>query len=622
MFHFTNSPSSGRKLALVLLVICSITSLYSQQFHSLDGIETSSGQTILLYRLGGDYYIYNPVYKLNTNTFDESLLIDAFYSNFPSGELAKSVLDFEFFPKDENNFMNVGNEINPDNHSYIARNDTIVFGGIDGFTKVDISKQDVQKVFVFGGGGPVRSWDGGYTFPLDSIPAVANFIPIALADIDDEVMFGFDEELDFCKNGGVVDTAYVGFDIYSKMLFDVNQFHIYRVNWTYGGYSLNVSNNKGNAFTWTKTYQSENPIYVAIDSTQSGVLYLADGRKIYKSVNNGYSFSEYKSLPSKLVGIYKKPNSEILYAASKSMIFKITPDSTIIIKSLPIPDETFEWFPLAIGNKWVYNQYWFDEGWPGPPIFTFAGTKNMEVTKDTLIENKKYFVVENEYISFEVFAPRMFLRVDSLTGFIYRYWEELNGEYIFHNLNPELGDTIFYPPFLENPYYILEDEQPINYLGIDTYERRYREYLPCGCYHALIKGFGLASTYFSEFGGSESTLKGCVINGVLYGDTTFVVDVEHEQNTIPTEYKLEQNYPNPFNPSTIISFQLPVAGNVTLKVFDVLGREVATLVDEYRNAGSYNVEFRIENLELSSGIYFYQLKAGEFLETKKMIHLK
>ena len=56
----------------------------------------------------------------------------------------------------------------------------------------------------------------------------------------------------------------------------------------------------------------------------------------------------------------------------------------------------------------------------GPPIFTFAGTKNMEVTKDTLIENKKYFVVENEYISFEVFAPKMFLRVDSLTGFIYQ----------------------------------------------------------------------------------------------------------------------------------------------------------------------------------------------------------
>ncbi|MBK7498513.1 MAG: T9SS type A sorting domain-containing protein [Ignavibacteriales bacterium] len=93
---------------------------------------------------------------------------------------------------------------------------------------------------------------------------------------------------------------------------------------------------------------------------------------------------------------------------------------------------------------------------------------------------------------------------------------------------------------------------------------------------------------------------------------------------MPTEYKLEQNYPNPFNPSTIISYQLPKAGNVTLKVFDVLGREVATLVDEFRTAGSYEVEFNpassIKNP--ASGIYFYQLKAGEFVETKKMLLLK
>ena len=113
----------------------------------------------------------------------------------------------------------------------------------------------------------------------------------------------------------------------------------------------------------------------------------------------------------------------------------------------------------------------------------------------------------------------------------------------------------------------------------------------------MIKGFGLTRTYFNEFGGSENTLKGCVINGVLYGDTTFVVDVEEEQNPIPTEFKLEQNYPNPFNPSTKISWQSPVGSWQTLKVYDVLGREVATLVDEYKPAGSYNVEFAMNNLQ-------------------------
>jgi hypothetical protein len=610
-----------KNLLFVLLVLSSLTSVYSQQFHSLDGIEDDQGNTLLLYRLGEEFFFYNPVYKLNTFSLLEEILIQAYYINYPSGEIAKAVLDFEFFPGDENNFMNVGYQINPDNHSYIARNDTIVFGGFDGYWKVDISKQNPLKVFVFGGAGEIRSWDGGYTFPEDSIYPVTNFIPIALADFDDEVMFGFDEDLNFCRNGGVVDTSLVRFDEHSKLLYDVNQFHVYRVNKTYGGYSLNVSNNKGNAFTWTKTYQSENPIYVAIDSTQSGVLYLVDGRKIYKSVNNGYSFNEYKSLPSKLVGIYKKPNSEILYAASKSMIFKVTPDSITIIKSLPFPEEEYGWFPLAIGNKWVYNNYAIEEGIYGGWFSYFTGTKTMEVTKDTIIDSKKYFVVENDIWSFEVFLPKMFLRVDSSTGFIYRYWEELNGEFIFHNLNAEIGDTIFYPPYPSNPFYILSGEQPINYLGINTFERGYWEYLPCSCSHTLIKGFGLARTLFWEFGGSENTLKGCVINGVLYGDTTFVVDVEEEQNPIPTEYKLEQNYPNPFNPSTKISWQLPISSWVTLKIFDALGREVETLVNEYQNSGNHSTLY-IVNSTLPSGIYFYQLKAGGYVETKKMMFLK
>ena len=69
----------------------------------------------------------------------------------------------------------------------------------------------------------------------------------------------------------------------------------------------------------------------------------------------------------------------------------------------------------------------------------------MKVTKDTLIENKKYFVVENNFYFAAVFHRKMYLRVDSATGFIYRYWEELSEEYIFHNLYAEVGDIIQYP---------------------------------------------------------------------------------------------------------------------------------------------------------------------------------
>ena len=88
------------------------------------------------------------------------------------------------------------------------------------------------------------------------------------------------------------------------------------------------------------------------------------------------------------------------------------------------------------------------------------------------------------------------------------------------------------------------------------------------------------------------------------------------------KFELFQNYPNPFNPSTKISWQSPVSSLQTLKVYDVLGNEVATLVDEYKSAGMYNVQFTMDNEKQSSGLYFYQLKAGDYFETKKMMYLK
>ncbi len=89
---------------------------------------------------------------------------------------------------------------------------------------------------------------------------------------------------------------------------------------------------------------------------------------------------------------------------------------------------------------------------------------------------------------------------------------------------------------------------------------------------------------------------------------------------LPTVYALIQNFPNPFNPTTQIRFEIPVSGFVSLKVFDVLGREVATLVNEKKSPGVYNVEWNASNV--SSGVYFYRLSAGSFVETKKMILMR
>jgi hypothetical protein len=89
---------------------------------------------------------------------------------------------------------------------------------------------------------------------------------------------------------------------------------------------------------------------------------------------------------------------------------------------------------------------------------------------------------------------------------------------------------------------------------------------------------------------------------------------------IPNEYILEQNYPNPFNPVTTIKYQIPSEGLVELKVYNVLGEEVAALVNEIKNAGNYIVTFDASSL--SSGVYLYEIKAGEFKSTKKLLLMK
>ncbi len=100
-----------------------------------------------------------------------------------------------------------------------------------------------------------------------------------------------------------------------------------------------------------------------------------------------------------------------------------------------------------------------------------------------------------------------------------------------------------------------------------------------------------------------------------------LVGIKHEtEETLPQDYMLSNAYPNPFNPSTTITYNIPQANFVSIKIFDSLGQEVATLVNEFKPAGSYTVEFSARSIP--SGVYFYQLKAGDFVQTKKMILMK
>jgi hypothetical protein len=101
---------------------------------------------------------------------------------------------------------------------------------------------------------------------------------------------------------------------------------------------------------------------------------------------------------------------------------------------------------------------------------------------------------------------------------------------------------------------------------------------------------------------------------------TVPTSVGNSNALIPDKYELNQNYPNPFNPATKINFALPKDGFVKITIFDLLGREIRTLVNESKTAGYYSVDFSGENL--SSGFYFYKMETGSFVETKKMMLIK
>lgn len=118
-------------------------------------------------------------------------------------------------------------------------------------------------------------------------------------------------------------------------------------------------------------------------------------------------------------------------------------------------------------------------------------------------------------------------------------------------------------------------------------------------------------------------------NGSLYAGTpqglfktltSTVTGVQNVQSSTPQNYSLSQNYPNPFNPTTTIEYSIPKTSFVTLKVYDVLGREVAVLVNQEKNPGLYKITF--DGGSLSSGVYFYRIKTGEFISSKKLLFLK
>ena len=145
--------------------------------------------------------------------------------------------------------------------------------------------------------------------------------------------------------------------------------------------------------------------------------------------------------------------------------------------------------------------------------------------------------------------------------------------------------------------------------------------------HGLVPYYWDAGSTANHGSGIFDRKTGAVVykdiaNAIVDTSTVDPVVGINESPLIPTKYCLEQNYPNPFNPSTVITYQISELSKVQLKIYDILGRSVTTLVDKLEQAGEYKIQFAASNYGLSSGIYFYRLTAGNYISTKKMLLMK
>ena len=302
---------------------------------------------------------------------------------------------------------------------------------------------------------------------------------------------------------------------------------------------------------------------------------------------------------------------------------KITPQ----VADISSLDSSLAFYPMEIGNKWAFNE---TITFIDPPYIQLR-VWSQEILEDTLMPNgQNYRVIKKVYSDNNPISAYSFERIDSSQNKIFNYYPDsdtTNYEILILDLSIELFDT-FYNPYC---FAVFGDIGTINKFG-QMYN--YRSYFwECGLIYSeytFLENLGLYHySYYVDFVQSSSYLRGCLINGVLYGDTT-VVSVKDKPTLTPNTFRLEQNYPNPFNPSTKIKFTIPATSLntfskgegtfVTLKVYDILGNEITTLVNEEKPAGEYEVKFTAS--DLSSGTYFYLLKAGDNIQSKKMILLK
>jgi len=275
--------------------------------------------------------------------------------------------------------------------------------------------------------------------------------------------------------------------------------------------------------------------------------------------------------------------------------------------------QTIKYYPLNNGNYWEYHESIGELG----GAYTTSPNYWLNVIGDTVFSNgKTYKKIKQGSFSYSDINWR-YERIDSTTLAVYRLYNGV--EYKIDSLSAKPGDRIacshFNIPFIKFTNCISEGEETwfdqqymVKTMQDPSTSMNYQ--------YKLVEGLGFCYSVSYEGIFQATKLTYAKINGVEYGIKTGI----NRNDQIPTQFILFQNYPDPFNSTTKINYTVPKSVFTTIKVYDVLGREVTTLVNENKSAGDYSIQF--DGGKLVSGIYFYRMKAGDFVQTKKLILLK
>ena len=283
----------------------------------------------------------------------------------------------------------------------------------------------------------------------------------------------------------------------------------------------------------------------------------------------------------------------------------------IFILNLPIFGQVEDYFPLHLGDYWEYLYQDYSGG---------TVKKYEVVAVDSLKDSSvvySYGMVTDKIIHY-----RYFKVFNCEKSTVYEALDDINSIYLpYLKFKPKEGETWLW----KQAYWVsLNDKFVGEIWSYNTYaytDSVYQFYTAGDSLLGFVfnvthymKGLGLIYEY--QEGGNRLYLRGCIINGVPYGVMTGV-----EDELAPIDYKVTiKNYPNPFNNQTIIKYTIPEAEFVNITMYDMLGREIEVLKNEYQNAGAYTIPWTAKGL--SSGVYFAVIKYKNQILTHKILYQK